>query len=198
MDSATTLEYLKDCLFNKIKDQLVNIDNTSMDLATFVKVVQGISTKLNILGKTHRFNVNSNAANCTNFVNTKPMSQQTTRFVAAAPTTVTTSSTLPTSLLSTATGTHAGFTDVSSAERQGLLTIEEKERRNKLGLCRYCGQPGHISVDHNNVNTLQAKRRAAGIHEMTMALLSNTIASSNNTLENTLSPSTVALGDLLD
>ena len=60
MDSATTLEYLKDRLSSEIKDRLVNIDDSSMDLATFVKVVQGISTKLEILGKTHRSNINSN------------------------------------------------------------------------------------------------------------------------------------------
>ena len=84
-----------------------------------------------------------------------------------------------------------------SSVRQDPLTTEEKERWNKLGLCRYCGQPGHIAIDHKDLNTLQAKRCAAGIHEMTMALLSNTIASSNAS-ENTPSPSTVALGDLLD
>ena len=61
MDSATTLEYLKDRLSSEIKDRLVNIDESSMDLATFVKVVQGISTKLEILGKMHQSNINSNA-----------------------------------------------------------------------------------------------------------------------------------------
>ena len=65
--------------------------------------------------------------------------------------------------------------------------MEEKEQRNKLGLCQYCGQPGHIAIDYKDPNTLLAKRRAAGIHEMTMALS-----------ENTPSPSTVALRDLLD
>lgn len=48
MDSATTLEYLKDRLSNEIKDRVMNIDDTNMDLATFVKVVQGISTELDI------------------------------------------------------------------------------------------------------------------------------------------------------
>ena len=139
----------------------------------------------------------------------KPTYQQNTRFapqttrtltatVTPTTTTTTTSSTrtLPTStLLSTATGTHVGPMDVSSV-RRGPLTNEEKERQNKLGLCRYCGQSGHIAMDHNDANTLRAKRHATGIHEMTMAL-SNT-APSNNTSENTPSPSTVAVRDLLD
>ena len=168
-----------------------------MDLATFVNVVQGISTKLDILGKTQRSNVNSNT-NCANFVNIKPTQQttrfvlQATRFAFAAPVAVTTMTSM---LSSAATGTHAGPMDVSSV-RRGLLTTEEKERRNKLGLCRYCGQPGHIATDHNDPNTLRAKCCAAGIHKMTIAL-SNT-APSNSTSENTPSPSTVALGDLLD
>ena len=199
MDSATTLEYLKDQLSNEIKDRLVNINDSNMDLTTFVKVVQGISTKLDILGKTHRTDVNSNSANRANFVNTRLTHQQTIRFVLqptrsapAAPISVTTT----TSLSSTATGTHAGPMDVSSV-RRGPLTTEEKERRNKLGLCRYCGQPGHIAIDHKDPNTLLAKRRAAGIHKMTMALSSNTIALSNTSV-NMPSLSTVALRDLLD
>ena len=70
MDLETTLEYLKDCLSNEIKDRLVNINNTHMDLATFVKVVQEMSTKLEILEKNWT-NANSNT-NCTNNV-TKPL-----------------------------------------------------------------------------------------------------------------------------
>ena len=127
-----------------------------MDLATFVKVVQGISTKLDILGKTsYRTNVNSNSANRANFVNTRLTHQQTTRFVPqptrsapAAPTSITTTTS---TLLSTTTGTHAGPMDVSSVRRGPLIT-KKKERRNKLGLCRYCGQPDHIARDHNDVN----------------------------------------------
>lgn len=39
MDLATMLEYLKDCFSNKIKDRLVNINNTNMGLARFVKIM---------------------------------------------------------------------------------------------------------------------------------------------------------------
>ena len=96
----------------------------------------------------------------THTVSSKPTHQPTTRFVPVAPpTTVTTTTSLP----STASGTHSGPMDMSFAGKRRPLTAEEKERRNKLGLCRYCGQPGHIAKDHNDVNTLQAKRRAAGL-----------------------------------
>ena len=79
--------------------------------------------------------------------------------------------------------------DVSSVGKRGPLSDEEKERRNKLGLCRYCGQPGHIARDHNDSVTLLAKCRAAGINEMTLT------SSAPLPSENASSLSTVALRD---
>ena len=189
MDLETTLEYLKDCLSNEIKNWLVNINNTHIDLATFVKVVQGISTKLEILGK-NWINANLNT-NCTNNV-TKPLYHQLTNRIAFIPFTTITTTTL---LSSTAIGTHSGPIDMSYADKQKPLTVEKKKRQNKLGLCRYCGQPGHMAKDHNNTSTLQAKRHAAGIHAMAIASWSPKNMSS---LENMSSLSIVALRDLLD
>ena len=182
-----------DLLYKKLSDEFKSLLVTKKkqtNLAGLVKKLRSIDSNMKIINQQKRPTPST--------VNTlKPTSQQTTRFApqptrfaVATPTsttTTTTSSTLP----STATGTHSGSMDVSSVKR-GPLTAEKKERRNKLGLCRYCGQPGHIAMDHRDLNTLLAKRRAAGIHEMTMAL------SSNKTLENTPSSSTVALRDLLD
>ena len=85
--------------------------------------------------------------------------------------------------------------DLSSGGRRGPLSEEEKERRNKLGLCRYCGQPGHIAKDHSDANTLLAKRCAAGINEMTISSASASTPTTSSSLENASSPSTVALGD---
>ena len=186
IDSATTLEYLKDCFSNEIKDRLVNIDNTNIDLATFVKVVQGISTKLEILGK-NRTNANSNTNRSTT-INAKPTYQQAVRFAPVTPpTTITTNTSLP----STATSTHTGPMDVSFAGKQEPLTAEEKEQRNKLGLCRYCGQPGHIAKDHNDASTLHAKPCAAGL----MATGLTAGRSKLDALGKALSSSIVALKD---
>ena len=33
---------------------------------------------------------------------------------------------------------------------------------NNLGLCCYCGEPGHIAIDHINPALLATKRQAAG------------------------------------
>ena len=79
-----------------------------------------------------------------------------------------------------ASGTHAGPIDVLGVGKRGSLSNEEKERKNKLDLCRYCSQAGHIARDHSNPNTLLAKRHAAGINEMTISstLLSSVFSSS--------------------
>ena len=73
--------------------------------------------------------------------------------------------------LSTATGTHPGPMDVSTIGKRGPISQEEKDRRNRLGLCRYCGEAGHIAIDHRNPELLASKRRAAGITNHSMALV---------------------------
>lgn len=50
---------------------------------------------------------------------------------------------------------------MSSANKRGPLSQEEKDRRNNLGLCRYCGEAGHIAIDHKNPAVLASKRQAA-------------------------------------
>ena len=155
-----------------------------MDLATFVKVMQKISTKLKYLGKNQtNINLNTNCANIN--VKTQPSTHQpTTRFAAIFFTTVITTILL----FFTAIGIHLGPIDISYADKQEPLSEKKKKCRNKLSLCRYCGQPGYMAKNHNNASTLQAKRYAASIHEMTMAL----------PLENMPFSSTITLGDLLD
>ncbi|MCJ1469482.1 hypothetical protein MMC07_008115 [Pseudocyphellaria aurata] len=158
MDQATTLEYLKDHLSDEIKAQLINIDDSQMDLNTFQKVVQGIATKLEIHSKTFRFSQQQRTTAA------KP-SSSCTYSAPVVPTTVNTT-VIP---ASTATGTHPGPMDVSLVNRRGLFSTEEKEQRNRLNQCRYCGQAGHIARDHGNPNVLQAKRRAAGIHKLSIS-----------------------------
>lgn len=169
MDSEMALEYLKDRLSNEIKDRLVNIHDTGMDLATFMEVVQAISTKLDVLGKQRV--PNTNRTNPAVNIN-KPFYKQ-----ASAPVVPTVSTTVSSSSPSTATGTHAGPMDISFAGKHGPFTPEEKERRSRLNPCRFCGQAGHIAEDHNDSGTLQAKRRAADIHEL--AISSENVSSSS-------------------
>lgn len=46
--------------------------------------------------------------------------------------------------------------------RQGPILQEEKDRCNNLDLCYYCGEPGHITIDHRNPTLLASKKQAAG------------------------------------
>ena len=62
--------------------------------------------------------------------------------------------------------------DVSNVIKQGSILQEEKDRRNNLGLCRYCGEPGHIAIDHRNSALLANKKQAAGVFtDNSMALV---------------------------
>ena len=160
LDDSHTLDFLYEKLSDEFKNFLVT-KKKQTNLANLIKKLQSMDASMKIINQQKR---------PISTVNTpKPTSQQTTRFgpqptrFAVAASTSTTTTTTSTTLPSTATGTHAGRMDVSSV-RRGPLTAEEKERQNKLGLCRYCSQPGHIAMDHKDPNTLLAKRLAAGIH----------------------------------
>ena len=37
--------------------------------------------------------------------------------------------------------------DAAKVTISSKLSLEEKERRRKLGLCLYCGKPGHIAIN---------------------------------------------------
>ena len=46
---------------------------------------------------------------------------------------------------STSSGIHSGPMDLSAGSHK--LSTEEKTRRHRLGLCHYCGEPGHYTKD---------------------------------------------------
>ena len=52
--------------------------------------------------------------------------------------------------------------DVANVIKRGLISQEEKDRRNNLGLYRYCDESGHIAIDHRNPALLATKKQAAG------------------------------------
>ena len=186
LDDSYTLDFLYKKPSNEFKNFLVT-KKKQINLNNLIKKLCSMDASIKIINQQKQSTLST--------VNTfKPAIQQTTRFVqaqptrfaAAAPTIVTTSFALSTLLFSTVSGTHAEPTDVSSAGKQGPLTTEKNEQKNKLDLCRYCGQPGHIAIDHKNSNTLLAKHCAAGIHKMTMVLSENTLSSSIVTLKDYL------------
>ena len=168
MSSETTLEYLKDRLSNEIKDRLVNIDDSSMSLEIFIKTIQGIATKLEVLKEqeSRRFNRpnNVNIAHATNAaVTVKPPTPP------PRPPPTFRAQTAPANP-STATGAHPGPMDLSLSGKRGSLSLEEKDRHTREGLCKYCGGPGHFARDHSN-GMLAAKQKA---YNMKMAALQMT------------------------
>ena len=63
---------------------------------------------------------------------------------------------------STAARTYLGPINMSNVIRQGPILQDKKDGCNSLGLCRYCGKPGHIAIDHRNPTLLATKKQAAG------------------------------------
>lgn len=51
MSTASTLEYLRDCLSSEIRDQLIGISTKAMGLDAFVATCQEIATNLEIYNK---------------------------------------------------------------------------------------------------------------------------------------------------
>ena len=196
LDDDQTLDLLYEKLSDEFKSLFVT-KKRQTNLGNLIKKLRSMDASMKVIGQRKR-----PVANAANIVNNKsastsssklsyPTYQQASRL---APATTVSTSRLLSAVPSTASGTHAGPIDVSAAGKRGPLSEEEKECWNKLGLCRYYGQAGHIARDHSNPSTLLAKRRAARINKMTIA---STAPSSIATplSENVSSPSTVTLGD---
>ena len=61
---------------------------------------------------------------------------------------------------------------MSNVIKQGLILQEKKDRRDSLGFCHYCGELGHIAIDHRNFALLATKRQALdALTDKSMALV---------------------------
>ena len=180
LEEQQTLDLLYEKLSDEFKSLLVT-KKKQTNLDNLIKKLRNMDANMKIISQRKRpTNTNGKPVPTSS---SKPAYQQAFQ---STPNTVTNTSLSPSP--STTSGTHAGPMDVSGVGKRGPLSDEEKERRNKLGLCRYYGQPGHIARHHSDSAMLLAKCRAAGINEMT-------ISSASSSSENTPSLSTVALGD---
>lgn len=159
------LDHLYEKLSDEVKAQLVPFSRKK-DLPALVQFLQEMDSNQKIFAKSsyHGKDTATTSASLS-----KPSSKTPSSAPAKPSTSVGVTVTAP--ALSTSTGTHSGPMDVSAAVRRGPISQEEKDRRNRLGLCRYCGEPGHIAIDHKNPATLATKRQAAGITNHSMALV---------------------------
>lgn len=135
-----TFEYLKDWVSTKVKASLMNIDYNNMDFKAFVWRVQDISTKLENLHHKSTSWTNQNQ-NLTRL----PFKSVNLALTVATSSPVAFATTPHTA--SIAMGIYLGPIDLSSAGKYGPLSQEEKDCRNWLRLCRYCGQAGHITFN---------------------------------------------------
>ena len=125
-----------DLLYEKLSDEFKTLFVTKKkqtNLADLIKKLRSMDASMKIINQQKRPTPST--------INTpKPTSQPTTNFApqttrfASAPIVLTTTTTTTSSMPFTATGTHSGPMDVSSVKR-GPLSVEEKEQRDKLGLC---------------------------------------------------------------
>ena len=123
-DDATLRNMFERGLSEEIRDRLITVD-TPKDYVEFITYIRVLDSKIQQHERHKR-------------------KHQTRTPTARAPSASTTTPTMTETSRSTttATGTQAGPMDLSANRKK--LTREEIKRRMDLGLCRYCGEPGHF------------------------------------------------------
>ena len=156
IDDSQALDMLYKKLSDEFKDRLVTVRKVE-NLNNLILLLRDIDANIKIISKQSKLRIKPNASN---FPATKPPFKSYNSAPTKSSTAVGVAVVSP--VPSTATGTHPGPMDVSNVIRRGPISQEEKDRRNSLGLCHYCGEPGHIAIDHRNLALLATKRQAAG------------------------------------
>ena len=156
IDDSQALDMLYKKLSNEFKDRLVTVRKVE-NLNDLILLLRNMDANIKKISKQSQLCVKPNASNFSatkllfksyNSAPTKPSTVVKVAVVSPAP--------------SIATGTHPGLMDVFNMIRQGPILQEEKDKRNNLGLCRYCNKPGHIAIDHRNPALLATKKQAVG------------------------------------
>ena len=141
-------------LSDEFKDRLVTVKKAE-NLNDLILLLCNMDANMKKISKQSQLRVKPNASNFPatkpplksyNSAPTKPSTVVGVAVVFSAP--------------SSATGSHSGPMDMSNMIRQGPILQEEKDRRNNLGLFRYCGKLRHIAIDHRNPALLATKRQA--------------------------------------
>ena len=153
-DDRTKRELFAQSLSFELKDRLAGILDQPEDFASYLAMTMKLDLQMREAAKGNRSlrtsTVQATASNRATTTTQKPS-------VSTAPQPTVT---VPPVARTTATGTHPGPMDLSLGVRR--LTAAEKDRRRALGLCHYCGEPGHQAkvCPHSKNNQLQ-------IHEST-------------------------------
>ena len=164
IDDSQALDMLYKKLSNEFKDWLIT-SRKAENLNDLILLLRVIDANMKKISKQFQLRTKPNASN---FLTTKPPFKSYN----SAPTKLSTvvRVVVVSPVLSTATGTHPGPMDISNIIKQKPILQKEKDRCNRLGLCRYGGEPGHIVIDHRNSAFLATKKQA------TSALTGNSMA----------------------
>ena len=156
IDDSQVFDMLYKKLSNEFKDRLI-IVRKAEKLNDLILLLRDIDAKMKKNIKQSQLRIKPNTSN---FPATKPPSKSYNSASTKPSTAVKVVIVSP--ACSNATGTHLSPIDVSIVIRRGPILQEEKDRHNSLGLCRYCGEPGHIAIDHRNPTLLDTKKQATG------------------------------------
>ena len=132
IDDSQALDMLYEKLSDEFKDRLVTIRKAE-NLNDLILLLCDMDANMKKISKQSQFRIKPNASN---FPPTKPLFKSYNSAPIKPSTTIKIVVVSP--VVSTATGTHPGPMDVSNVIRQEPILQEEKDRRNNLGLCRYC------------------------------------------------------------
>ena len=156
IDDSQALDMLYKKLSDEFKDRLITVRITE-NLNNLILLPHNIDANIKKISKQSQLCVKPNASN---FPTTKPLFKSYNSNSTKPSTAVKVAVVFPAP--SIATEIYLGSMDMSNMIRRGPISQEEKNRRNSLGLCCYCGEPGHIAIDHKNFTLLATKKQAAG------------------------------------
>ena len=155
INDSQALDVLYEKLSKKFKDRLVTVRKAE-NLNDLILLLCDMDANMKKISKQFQLCIKPNASN---FPATKPPSKSYNSALTKLSTAIGIAVVFPAP--STTTGTHFGLIDVFNVIRRGPILQEEKDKRNKLGLCRYCGEPRYIAIDHRNPTLLATKRQVA-------------------------------------
>ncbi len=155
IDDSQALDMLYEKLSDEFKDRLVTVKKAE-NLNDLILLLRNMDANMKKISKQSQLRIKPNISN---FSTTKPPFKS---YNSASTKPSTAVGVAVTSLVpSTATGTHPGPIDVSNVIKRRPISQEEKDRRNSLGLCRYCDKSRHIAIYYRNPALLATKRQAA-------------------------------------
>ena len=157
-DDNSKLAALREGLFHELRTLLLTILDEPDNFDYYVTLLRKLDSKLQVekhqskpfVTRASNTSVNT-VRNNTGNINTAP---SFANIVCSTP--AVSSTAVP---ASTMTGTHPGPIDLSSGRFQ-KLSQEEKDRRNREGLCQYCRGPGHIARVCPNISKPKPMRVA--------------------------------------